>query len=54
MKWLAAILTAFIALVVFREKAVYFAMIALAIILILWLIRLIADIYWFGKDNGKW
>jgi len=24
------------------------------IFLVLWLIRLFADLYWYGHDNGKW
>lgn len=29
-------------------------LIILGIIALLWIIRLIADIYWWGNDNDKW
>ena len=29
-------------------------LIVVAGILLLWIIRLLADLFWWGKDNGKW
>lgn len=31
-----------------------YVIIILLILLLLWVIRKIADIFWWGKDNGKW
>jgi len=28
--------------------------IVVGILVLLWLIRLIADLFWWGKDNDKW
>jgi predicted lipid-binding transport protein (Tim44 family) len=28
--------------------------IIIGLIVLLYLIRLVADIFWWGKDNGKW
>ena len=32
----------------------YWVFIIPAVILLVWLIRWIADIFWWGKDKGKW
>jgi uncharacterized membrane protein YGL010W len=29
-------------------------LIPIGIIIVLWIIRFVADIYWKGKDDGKW
>jgi len=32
----------------------YTLFIILGIVLLLFIIRLLADLFWWGKDNGKW
>lgn len=31
-----------------------YSLIIPAVLLLLWLIRKVADIFWWGRDNGKW
>jgi len=30
------------------------ALVLLGIVVLIFLIRIIADLFWWGKDNGKW
>lgn len=39
-----------LALIILRD----WILIPIIIIIVLWLARIIADIYWAGKDNGRW
>jgi len=46
----AIILISIIAILVLKD----WVLLPIGIIILLFLIRWIADIYWSGKDNGKW
>lgn len=37
-----------------REKAIMLGLILLAIFIIVVLVRFIADLFWWGKDNDRW
>lgn len=41
-------------LVSLRETAVKIILFLLLLLLILFIIRWIADLFWYGKDNGEW
>jgi hypothetical protein len=49
-KIIAIALLSFIAILILKE----WILLPIGIIIVLWLIRLFADLYWSGKDNGKW
>jgi len=49
-KWIGIALIAGLLIVLLRE----YVLIIVAILLLLFLIRLFADIFWWGRDGGKW
>ena len=49
-KTIAIILGSVLAILIFKE----WILLPIGIIILLWLIRFVADIYWGGKDDGKW
>lgn len=49
---MGAIVLFLVALVVFREKFILVVLIGVAVIILLVLIRLTADFYWYNKDKG--
>jgi len=49
-KLLALVLFSFLAIAILKE----YALIVLGLIILWYLIRFIADIFWWGKDKGKW
>jgi len=55
LKKIVAIIFVLIALIsVFREYFVLVILGILALIILWYVIRFIADLYWWGKDKGKW
>jgi len=55
LKKIIAVVFILIALVsIFREYFVLVILGILALIILWFIIRFIADIFWWGKDKGKW
>jgi len=53
-KFFALLVVAGLLVIMFKEPAVYVIGVILIILIIAWLIRTGADIFWKGKDNDWW
>jgi len=49
-KWIGIALIAGILIVLLKE----YVLIVVAILVLLFLIRILADIFWWGRDGGRW
>ena len=49
-KTIAVILGSIMAIIILKE----WVLLPIGIIILLWLIRWIADLFWSGRDDGKW
>jgi len=41
-------------LALFKKTFIYILLIAIVLIIIFFIIRWLADLYWWGRDKGKW
>ena len=39
---------------IFREKFLWIMLIGIVLVILFFIIRIMADIYWWGRDKGKW
>ena len=39
---------------IFREKFLWIMLIGIVLVILFFIIRIMADIYWWGRDKKKW